>query len=105
MPACGRREALRLLISGRKQTHDFLEPLEGEEGLCQGIHGRPNLRVVRQHGRHARRQGLKVEQAGLWREDLQPGELVRGILECNVSDEPPQDEIGCQFPSTSTGVL
>ena len=70
MPTRGSREALRLLIDGGKQTHDFLEPSGREEGLRQGIHRSPDLGVGRQRGRHPKRQGLEIEEAGLWREDL-----------------------------------
>ena len=70
MPASGSREALRLLVDGGKQTHDFLESSWCEEGLCQGIHRSPDLCIGRQRSRHPKRQGLQLEEGGLWREDL-----------------------------------
>jgi len=77
---CGGHEALRLLVDGGKQPQDFLEPSGCEEGFRQGIHRSPHLGVGRQRHCHPKRQGLEIEETGLWREDLQPGELVRGIL-------------------------
>src|SRR5712692_10380669 len=70
VPASGSGEALRPLIDGGKQTHDFLESSGCEEGLRQGIHRRPDLCVGRQCSHYAKRQGLQVEESGLRREDL-----------------------------------